>query len=100
MTYRLLWADDEIELLNAHIIFLQNKGYEVVTVTNGPDAIEACRNPYIFGELALMYYLNHGYQSDLRHKPCEGILFAGIGDREYLCGAIQGYRDWCGEVRI
>ena len=43
MTYRLLWADDEIELLNAHIIFLQNKGYEVVTVTNGPDAIEACR---------------------------------------------------------
>ncbi|MBO7302025.1 MAG: PglZ domain-containing protein [Bacteroidaceae bacterium] len=43
MTYRLLWADDEIELLNAHIIFLQNKGYEVATVTNGPDAIEACR---------------------------------------------------------
>ena len=43
MVYRLLWADDEIELLNAHIIFLQSKGYEVVKVTNGPDAIEACR---------------------------------------------------------
>ena len=43
MTYRLLWADDEIELLNAHIIFLKNKGYEVTTVTNGPDAIDACR---------------------------------------------------------
>ena len=43
MAYRLLWADDEIELLNAHIIFLQGKGYEVTTVTNGPDAIEACR---------------------------------------------------------
>ncbi|MBR5594582.1 MAG: PglZ domain-containing protein [Bacteroidaceae bacterium] len=42
MTYRLLWADDEIELLKAHIIFLQSKGYEVTTVTNGPDAIEAC----------------------------------------------------------
>ncbi len=43
MAYRLLWADDEIELLNAHIIFLQGKGYEVTKVTNGPDAIEACR---------------------------------------------------------
>ena len=42
MAYRLLWADDEIELLKAHIIFLQGKGYEVTTVTNGPDAIDAC----------------------------------------------------------
>ena len=44
MANRLLWADDEIELLNAHIIFLKGKGYDVTTVTNGPDAIEACRN--------------------------------------------------------
>lgn len=44
MAYHLLWADDEMELLNAHIIFLQNKGYEVTSVTNGHDAIEACRN--------------------------------------------------------
>ena len=40
---RLLWADDEIELLRAHVIFLEKKGYEVVTVTNGRDAIEECR---------------------------------------------------------
>jgi len=39
---RLLWADDEMELLRAHLIFLEKKGYEVVTVTNGTDAIEAC----------------------------------------------------------
>lgn len=39
----LLWADDEIELLRAHIIFLEKKGYEVVTVTNGTDAIDQCR---------------------------------------------------------
>lgn len=38
----LLWADDEIELLKAQIIFLQNKGYEIVTVTNGIDAVEQC----------------------------------------------------------
>ncbi|MCF0189447.1 MAG: PglZ domain-containing protein [Bacteroidaceae bacterium] len=40
-TYNLLWADDEIEHLRAHIIFLEKKGYEVTTVTNGTDAIEA-----------------------------------------------------------
>ncbi len=39
----LLWADDEIELLKAHIIFLEKKGYEVVTVTNGTDAVDMCR---------------------------------------------------------
>lgn len=39
----LLWADDEIELLRGHIIFLEKKGYEVVTVTNGSDAIDQCR---------------------------------------------------------
>ena len=39
----ILWVDDEIELLKAHIIFLEKKGYEVVTVSNGNDAIEACQ---------------------------------------------------------
>lgn len=43
MAYRLLWADDEIELLNGHIIFLKSKGYDVISVTNGQDAIEACK---------------------------------------------------------
>ena len=39
----ILWVDDEIELLKAHIIFLKNKGYDVSTVSNGADAIEMCR---------------------------------------------------------
>ncbi len=39
----LLWVDDEIELLRAHIIFLEKKGYEVRTVSNGIDAIDQCR---------------------------------------------------------
>lgn len=38
----LLWVDDEMELLRAHIIFLEKKGYDVVTATNGTDAIEQC----------------------------------------------------------
>lgn len=36
----LLWADDEIELLRAHLMFLEKKGYEVITVTNGTDAVD------------------------------------------------------------
>ena len=38
----LLWVDDEIEQLKAHLLFLEKKGYEVVTVSNGTDAIEEC----------------------------------------------------------
>jgi len=41
---RILWADDEIDLLKPHILFLQNKGYEVETVTNGRDAIDMLGN--------------------------------------------------------
>ncbi len=38
---KILWADDEIDLLKPHIIFLTGKGYDVDTVTNGRDAIDA-----------------------------------------------------------
>ena len=38
---QILWADDEIDLLKPHIIFLKNKGFDVVTVTNGRDALDA-----------------------------------------------------------
>ena len=40
MNGTLLWADDEIDLLKPHILFLRNKGYEVVTANNGRDAFE------------------------------------------------------------
>ncbi len=43
MTARLLWVDDEIDLLKAHCIFLEKRGYTVVTVSNGRDAIDCCR---------------------------------------------------------
>ena len=35
----ILWADDEIELLRAHIIFLEQRGYRVTSVANGTDAL-------------------------------------------------------------
>ena len=37
----ILWADDEIDLLRPHIMFLNGKGYDVVAVTNGRDALDA-----------------------------------------------------------
>jgi len=36
----ILWADDEIDLLKPHIMFLQDKGYEVLTTNNGDEAID------------------------------------------------------------
>jgi DNA-binding response OmpR family regulator len=40
---RLLWVDDEIELLRSHIIFLTEKGFEVDTAMNGEDAISCVK---------------------------------------------------------
>lgn len=39
----ILWADDEIDLLKPHILFLKSKGYDVETVNNGADALELAR---------------------------------------------------------
>src|SRR5690606_23679106 len=41
-----LWVDDEIDLLRAHIIFLENKEYEVETSNNGLDAVEKVKNQF------------------------------------------------------
>jgi DNA-binding response OmpR family regulator len=38
---KILWADDEIDLLKPHILFLKAKGYDVTTVSNGRDALDA-----------------------------------------------------------
>ena len=37
---KILWVDDEVELLKPHVLFLQRKGYEVDTCNNGYDAID------------------------------------------------------------
>lgn len=37
---KILWADDEIDLLKPHIIFLEEKGYDVTAVLSGNEAIE------------------------------------------------------------
>jgi DNA-binding response OmpR family regulator len=37
---KILWADDEIDLLKPHILFLEERGYKVFTTNNGNEAIE------------------------------------------------------------
>lgn len=43
---KILWADDEIDHLKAHLLFLEERGYEVSTVTNGLDATEKVENEH------------------------------------------------------
>jgi CheY-like chemotaxis protein len=40
MKTSILWADDEIELLKPHILFLEEKGCEVMGVQSGRDALD------------------------------------------------------------
>lgn len=40
---RILWVDDEIELLSPYLIYLKQKNYDVLTATNGQDALDIVR---------------------------------------------------------
>ncbi len=46
MKFKILWVDDEIDLLKPHIIFLEKKDYTVHTATNGVDALEMIQNEH------------------------------------------------------
>lgn len=44
---RILWVDDEVDLLKPHLLFLQARGYHVDAISNGDDALELLREkPY------------------------------------------------------
>jgi len=43
---RILWADDEIDLLKPHILFLEQKGYNVTTVNNGSSAVDQVKDNF------------------------------------------------------
>ncbi|KWW29197.1 MAG: response regulator with CheY-like receiver, AAA-type ATPase, and DNA-binding domain [bacterium P3] len=44
---KILWADDEIDLLKPHILFLQERGYEVIPVTSGNDALDVMKEEQV-----------------------------------------------------
>lgn len=44
MAIKILWIDDEIELLKPHAIFLEKKGYDPLMINNATDALELIPN--------------------------------------------------------
>ena len=98
---RILWADDEIDLLKPYILFLQEKGYEVVPVISGQDAIECCKEQHfaiIFLDenmpgLSGLETLSHLKETDptvpivmVTKSEDEGIMNQAIGNKiaDYL----------------
>ena len=49
---KILWVDDEIEHLKPHILFLEEKGFEIETASNGIDGLNLAKNRDI--QLALI----------------------------------------------
>ncbi|MFQ5649672.1 MAG: response regulator [bacterium] len=55
---KILWVDDEIELLRSHIMFVQERGYDVRPVTNAEDAITLLRQESF--DMVLLDEMLHG----------------------------------------
>ena len=49
---KILWVDDEIEHLKPHILFLEEKGFEINTAFNGNDGVQLIKDQSI--DLALL----------------------------------------------
>ena len=84
----ILWVDDEIELLKSHIIYLEEKGYKVISVNSGEDAIEKCKKESI--ALVLLDEMMTGLDgiSTLRiikeHSPNLPVIMVTKNEEEWL----------------
>ena len=47
MNTKILWADDEIDLLKPHILFLKSKGYDVIPAMSGMEALEILKKEFV-----------------------------------------------------
>ena len=47
MNTKILWADDEIDLLKPHILFLKTKGYDVIPAMSGMEALEILKKEFV-----------------------------------------------------
>jgi DNA-binding response OmpR family regulator len=99
---KILWADDEIELLKPQLFFLEKKGYEVITVTNGYDAYDTIKEdpdidvifldesmPGISGLETLTKIKNENYPQPvvmITKNEAENIMEEAIGSKidDYL----------------
>ena len=79
---KILWVDDEIELLRPHIRFLTEKGYAVETATNGEDAIALVRETRVRPGLPRRDDAGHGRAADPRRDQGAAPEPAGGHDHE------------------
>jgi CheY-like chemotaxis protein len=113
----ILWVDDEIENLTSQILFLENKGYQVHTKTNGYDAVEFIKNnlvdvvlmdesmPGISGLQALqqMKQLNSNLPVVLITKnEAENLMDEAIGSQisDYLIKPVNPNQVWLSLKKI
>ena len=113
----ILWVDDEIENLTSQILFLENKGYQVHTKTNGYDAVEFVKNnlvdvvlmdesmPGISGLQALqqMKQLNSNLPVVLITKnEAENLMDEAIGSQisDYLIKPVNPNQVWLSLKKI
>ena len=79
MQTKILWADDEIDLLKPHILFLESKGYTVAATNNGSDAV------------ALYFFLNGYIEEIIEENPeMESI----VNERGGLPVTMDDWFDW------
>ena len=87
-TYHILWADDEIDLLKAHIIYLEQKGYKITPVNNGIDALEQVKNhPFdvVFLDENMPGMSGLEVLSDIKkHNPSLPVVMITKSEEEYI----------------
>ena len=54
MQTKILWADDEIELLKPHVLFLKEKGCEVTAVQSGSDALDELESESVLPDVVFL----------------------------------------------
>lgn len=99
MTYKILVADDELELLNTVRAYLEDSGFQVVTVTNGRDALASVRHdtPDLV-ILDLMMPVMDGWEAarQIRRESAVPIIMltARVDDADKVAGLELGADDY------
>ncbi|MFH1567702.1 MAG: bifunctional response regulator/alkaline phosphatase family protein, partial [Gemmatimonadota bacterium] len=95
-TRKVLWADDEIELLRSHHLYLDERGYKVTPVTNGEDAIALLRKEHF--DIVLLDEMMPGLDglSTLeqlkQHDPTVPVIMITKNEEEHLMDEAIGKR--------
>jgi DNA-binding response OmpR family regulator len=86
---KILWVDDEIDLLKPYTIFLNEKGFDVSTATNGADAISLVKeNEY---NLIILDENMPGLSGIQTLQEIKGIIPLCPGNNDYQNGGREYY---------